>query len=146
MKMNMSIPSVSVTYESTGKSKKSNELGMREMQERVYEKRGEQYLIIKSPTTKGRSRIIVNEAKRSLNIFCDDKAIAISPIPSPSIKVETSKPKLAKPAKRTKTHKTVWPRTFNKLMADAWAKFVSFFLLKVIFAQYPIHQDPHQPA
>ena len=39
-----------------------------------------------------------------------------------------------------------WPRIFNKPMAEAWAESVSFFLLKVIFAQYPIHQDPHQPA
>ena len=55
----MNIPSFSVTYESTGKSKKSNELGMREMQERAYEKRGEQYLIIKSPPASGKSRALM---------------------------------------------------------------------------------------
>ena len=59
MKMKMNIPSVSVTYETTGKSKKSNELGMREMQERVYEKRGEQYLLIKSPPASGKSRALM---------------------------------------------------------------------------------------
>ncbi len=43
------IPSVSVTYARTGASTSSNEMGMRAMQERAYEKRGEQYLLIKSP-------------------------------------------------------------------------------------------------
>jgi superfamily II DNA or RNA helicase len=53
------IPTVSVKYDSTGKSKKSNELGMREMQERAYEKRGEQYLLIKSPPASGKSRALM---------------------------------------------------------------------------------------
>ena len=44
-----SIPSVSVTYARSGASTTSNELGMRAMQERAYERRGEQYLLIKSP-------------------------------------------------------------------------------------------------
>ena len=59
MNMNINIPSVSVTYEKTGKSKKTNELGMREMQERAYEKRGEQYLLIKSPPASGKSRALM---------------------------------------------------------------------------------------
>ena len=42
------VPSVSVTYAQTGASTSSNELGMRAMQERAYEKRGEQYLLILS--------------------------------------------------------------------------------------------------
>lgn len=54
-----SIPSVSVTYAQTGKSAKANELGMRPMQERVYEKRGEQYLLIKSPPASGKSRALM---------------------------------------------------------------------------------------
>ena len=41
------IPSVSVTYATNGRSTRANELGMRPMQERAYEKRGEQYLLIK---------------------------------------------------------------------------------------------------
>ena len=47
MKETKIIPSVTVNYKSTGNSIKSNELGMRAMQERAYEKRGEQYLLIK---------------------------------------------------------------------------------------------------
>ena len=54
-----SVPSVSVTYAQTGGSTKSNELGMRAMQERAYEKRGEQYLLIKSPPASGKSRALM---------------------------------------------------------------------------------------
>ena len=54
-----SIPSVTVNYKSTGSSTQSNELGMREMQERAYEKRGEQYLLIKSPPASGKSRALM---------------------------------------------------------------------------------------
>lgn len=48
-------PSVSIQYAATGASKKSNELGMRAMQERAYQKRGEQHLLIKSPPASGKS-------------------------------------------------------------------------------------------
>ena len=54
-----SVPSVSVTYAQNGSSTKSNELGMRAMQERAYEKRGEQYLLIKSPPASGKSRALM---------------------------------------------------------------------------------------
>ncbi|RYE27773.1 MAG: DEAD/DEAH box helicase, partial [Sphingobacteriales bacterium] len=53
------IPSVTVNYKSTGSSSTSNELGMRAMQERAYEKRGEQYLLIKSPPASGKSRALM---------------------------------------------------------------------------------------
>jgi len=53
------IPSVTVNYKSTGSSTKSNELGMRAMQERAYEKPGEQYLLIKSPPASGKSRALM---------------------------------------------------------------------------------------
>jgi len=53
------IPSVSVNYACNGSSKKSNELGMRAMQERVFDKRGEQYLLIKSPPASGKSRALM---------------------------------------------------------------------------------------
>jgi superfamily II DNA or RNA helicase len=54
-----SVPSVSVNYAGNGSSAKSNELGMRAMQERAYEKRGEQYLLIKSPPASGKSRALM---------------------------------------------------------------------------------------
>ena len=53
------IPSVSVKYASNCSSTKSNEMGMRTMQERAYEKRGEQYLLIKSPPASGKSRALM---------------------------------------------------------------------------------------
>jgi hypothetical protein len=46
------IPSVSVTYAGDGRSAQANELGMRPMQERAYQKRGERYLFIKSPSVR----------------------------------------------------------------------------------------------
>jgi superfamily II DNA or RNA helicase len=54
-----SIPSVSVSYARNGSSTRANELGMRPMQERAYEKRGEQYLLIKSPPASGKSRALM---------------------------------------------------------------------------------------
>src|SRR5574338_1002911 len=53
------VPSVSVTYSRNGASTKANALGMRPMQERAYEKRGEQYLLIKSPPASGKSRALM---------------------------------------------------------------------------------------
>ena len=53
------VPSVSVSYARTGSSAKANALGMRSMQEQAYEKRGEQYLLIKSPPASGKSRALM---------------------------------------------------------------------------------------
>jgi superfamily II DNA or RNA helicase len=50
-------PSISVTY--THHASEPNELGMRPMQERAYQKRGEQYLLIKSPPASGKSRALM---------------------------------------------------------------------------------------
>src|SRR5665213_3516932 len=54
-----SVPSISVTYAHNGSSTKANVLGMRPMQERAYEKRGEQFLLIKSPPASGKSRALM---------------------------------------------------------------------------------------
>src|SRR3546814_6990757 len=53
------VPSVSVSYARNGNTNKANALGMRPMQERAYEKRGEQYLLIKSPPASGKSRALM---------------------------------------------------------------------------------------
>jgi superfamily II DNA or RNA helicase len=53
------IPSVSVTYAQDGTSTRPNALGMRPMQERAYQKRGEPYLLIKSPPASGKSRALM---------------------------------------------------------------------------------------
>ena len=44
---------VEVNYNRTGKSKSTNALGMREMQERAYEARTAQYLLIKHRLPRG---------------------------------------------------------------------------------------------
>ncbi len=74
-----SIPSVSVSYASNGSSTKANELGMRVMQERAYEKRGEQYLLIKSPPASGKSRALMFIALDKLNNQGIKKAIIVVP-------------------------------------------------------------------
>lgn len=61
------IPTVTVNYKSTRSSTTSNELGMRAMQERAYEKRGEQYLLIKSPPASGKSRALMFIALDKIN-------------------------------------------------------------------------------
>lgn len=50
---------VHVEYGQTGKSKSTNELGMREMQERAFEARSAQYLLIKAPPASGKSRALM---------------------------------------------------------------------------------------
>ena len=73
------VPSVSVNYVNNGASTKPNELGMRVMQERAYEKRGEQYLLIKSPPASGKSRALMFIALDKLNNQGVKKAIIVVP-------------------------------------------------------------------
>jgi superfamily II DNA or RNA helicase len=47
------------TYAQTGQSTKLNELGMREMQAKAFEKRGAQYLLLKAPPASGKSRALM---------------------------------------------------------------------------------------
>jgi len=74
-----SIPSVSVNYACNGSSMKANEMGMRVMQERTYEKRGEQYLLIKSPPASGKSRALMFIALDKLHNQNIKKAIIVVP-------------------------------------------------------------------
>jgi superfamily II DNA or RNA helicase len=50
---------VSVQYKQAGTSKSTNAYGMREMQERAFEYRDAQYLLIKSPPASGKSRALM---------------------------------------------------------------------------------------
>jgi superfamily II DNA or RNA helicase len=74
-----SIPSVSVSYAGNGSSTRSNELGMRPMQERAYERRGEQYLLIKSPPASGKSRALMFIALDKLHNQGLKQAIIVVP-------------------------------------------------------------------
>lgn len=82
----ISVPSVSVTYAQTGASMRANALGMRPMQERAYQKRGEQYLLIKSPPASGKSRALMfialdklqNQKLKQAIIVVPEKSIGAS--------------------------------------------------------------------
>lgn len=81
-----SVPSVSVRYGATGTSTQANEMGMRAMQERAYERRGEQYLLIKSPPASGKSRALMfialdklrNQGLKQALIVVPEKSIGSS--------------------------------------------------------------------
>ncbi|MBO6868235.1 MAG: DEAD/DEAH box helicase [Thalassococcus sp.] len=77
--MTKSVPSVSVTYAQNRSSTTSNELGMRKMQERAYEMRGEQYLLIKSPPASGKSRALMFIALDKLHNQGLKQAIVVVP-------------------------------------------------------------------
>lgn len=81
-----SIPSVSVSYARNGASTKVNALGMRPMQERAFEKRGEPYLLIKSPPASGKSCALMfialdklaNQGRKQAIIVVPEKSIGAS--------------------------------------------------------------------
>lgn len=50
---------VDVNYHQTGKSTNTNDLGMREMQARVYQHRSSQYILVKAPPASGKSRALM---------------------------------------------------------------------------------------
>lgn len=58
---------VEVTYKQTGQSKKTNALGMREMQAEAYKANTAQYLLIKAPPASGKSRALMFIALEKLN-------------------------------------------------------------------------------
>lgn len=80
------IPAVSLKTAHTGVSAKSDELGMRPMQALAYEKRGEQYLLIKSPPASGKSRALMfvaldklsNQGVRQAIICVPERSIGAS--------------------------------------------------------------------
>ena len=73
------VPSVSIKTAHTGASNKANALGMRTMQERAYAKRGEQYLLIKSPPASGKSRALMFIALDKLNNQGVKQALIVVP-------------------------------------------------------------------
>lgn len=74
---------VDVTYQQSGKSVATNELGMREMQARVWEARGAQYLLIKAPPASGKSRALMfvaldklfNQGRRKVIVAVPERSI-----------------------------------------------------------------------
>ena len=79
MTTNKIIPAVSFTTAHTGVSSKADALGMRPMQARAYNKRGEQYLLIKSPPASGKSRALMFIALDKLHNQGLKQAIIVVP-------------------------------------------------------------------
>lgn len=77
---------VRVEYSQTGKSKKTNEMGMREMQEKAFAARTAQYLLIKAPPASGKSRALMfialdklkNQGIKKVIVAVPEKSIGAS--------------------------------------------------------------------
>ena len=77
---------VEVTYAQTGKSKSTNALGMREMQEKAYDGRTAQYLLLKAPPASGKSRALMfialdklkNQGIKKVIVAVPEKSIGAS--------------------------------------------------------------------
>lgn len=77
---------VKVTYAQNGQSTKINGLGMREMQERAYEARDAQYLLLKAPPASGKSRALmfigldklINQGLRKVIVAVPERSIGSS--------------------------------------------------------------------
>ena len=77
---------INITYEQTKTATNTNELGMREMQAKVYEARNSQYILIKSPPASGKSRALMfvaldklhNQGLRKIVVAVPEKTIGRS--------------------------------------------------------------------
>ena len=77
---------VHVNYDQTGKSKSTNALGMREMQEKAYAGRTAQYLLLKAPPASGKSRALMfialdklkNQGLKKVIVAVPEKSIGAS--------------------------------------------------------------------
>lgn len=77
---------VDVKYQQTGLSKSTNQYGMREMQQRAFEYRDAQYLLIKSPPASGKSRALmflgldklVNQGLKKVIVAVPERSIGSS--------------------------------------------------------------------
>ena len=77
---------VDVTYAQTGKSKSTDELGMRDMQTRAFAARDSQYLLLKAPPASGKSRALMfialdklfNQGLKKVIVAVPERAIGSS--------------------------------------------------------------------
>jgi superfamily II DNA or RNA helicase len=77
---------VHVTYAQTGQSSTTNAFGMREMQEKAYQARDAQYLLLKAPPASGKSRALmfialdklINQGIKKIIVAVPEKAIGSS--------------------------------------------------------------------
>ena len=77
---------VDVTYAQTGASVHTDALGMREMQQRVFEKRDAQHLLVKAPPASGKSRALMfvaldklfNQGRKKVIVAVPERSIGAS--------------------------------------------------------------------
>ena len=70
---------INVIYEANGNSTKTNDMGMREMQEKAYAARNAQYLLLKAPPASGKSRALMFIALDKLKTGTVRKVIVAVP-------------------------------------------------------------------
>jgi hypothetical protein len=84
--INKPVNIVDVTYAQSGASVNINALGMREMQQRVFEQRGAQHLLVKAPPASGKSRALMfvaldklyNQGRRKVIVAVPERSIGAS--------------------------------------------------------------------
>ncbi|MBX7135118.1 MAG: hypothetical protein K1X67_20825 [Fimbriimonadaceae bacterium] len=77
---------VDVTYAQTGASVNTDAMGMREMQQRVFAKRGAQHLLVKAPPASGKSRALMfvaldklyNQGRKKVIVAVPERSIGAS--------------------------------------------------------------------
>lgn len=77
---------IDVKYAKTGASTKTDEMGMREMQRRAFEKRNSNHLLIKAPPASGKSRALMyialdklrNQGMKKVIVAVPEKSIGVS--------------------------------------------------------------------
>lgn len=77
---------IDITYQQTGAATNTNEMGMRDMQAKVYEARNSQYLLVKAPPASGKSRALmfvaldklVNQGLKKVVVTVPEKTIGRS--------------------------------------------------------------------
>lgn len=77
---------IDIDYDHTGESIRTNNMGMREMQQRVYEQRNAQHLLVKAPPASGKSRALMfvgldklfNQGRRKIIVSVPERSIGAS--------------------------------------------------------------------
>ena len=85
---------IEVNYQQTGQSKSTNQYGMREMQQKAFEARNSQYILLKAPPASGKSRALMFIALDKL--FNQGIKKAIITVPERSIGGSFAKTELSK--------------------------------------------------
>lgn len=77
---------IDIEYDQTGESVRTNDMGMRDMQQRVYEQRNSRHLLVKAPPASGKSRALMfvgldklfNQSRRKVIVAVPERSIGAS--------------------------------------------------------------------